>query len=100
MEIQKEQEELYKSITKKMSELDADTKSKIESKLKAKREQVKLAVEQRVSQYVRQKQSELDAASVEELAKYQKILEESQNATRNRQAELLKRRIERAQNNN
>ena len=100
MEIQAEQEKLYESITKKMSELDAETQSKIQSKLAEKREQVKLAVEQRVSQYVRQKQSELDAASVEELTKYQKILEESQNATRNRQAELLKRRIERAQNNN
>lgn len=100
IEIMKQQEEMYRKLEADAAGLEKDAQEQIQRKLDARREQIKETVEQKISLYVRQKQSQLDAATAEEFEKYQKILEASQNAIVQKQADYLRRRIERVKNNN
>ena len=100
IEIMKQQEEMYRKLEADAAGLEKDAQEQIQRKLDARREQIKETVEQKISLYVRQKQSQLDAATAEVFEKYQKILEASHNAVVQKQADYLRRRIERVKNNN
>lgn len=98
-EMVREQEAMLDAyVQKAAAELDEEAQEKIKRMAEEKKKALISVLEERASQYVIRKQQELDERTVAELEECRKRLQGSSDSLRQKQAELLGRRLSRISN--